>query len=576
MLGGAAAFMFFQSNAPQTAWLVAGITLICFLIIVLLHNRVLDGVKRNKHWRFIKQTNLARMNLDWALIPDPLDLGQDPLHPFEHDLNLTGQRSIHQLITTASSRGGAERLAAWLLQDASEQKQIIHRQELVQELASNSVFRERLTLAGRLIADKSEQPWDGEELIQWVGATDTPFHLLGTLKLLFGLAGLNIILVFLHISGILPPVWGYTIVVYGLIYLFKHRVLGGSFNDAFYIESRLKRFRAVWEYIEDYKYHRMPAVADLCKSFSNASSKPSTQLAHIEKIAGLASLQMAAGGLMAPILNILMPWDLFFTYRLHVAKRRIRHELPGWLNIWYDLEALSSLATFADLHPDYIYPEIYEHSENDIPVLTTEALGHPLLGDSGKVKNDFALDALGRVVIITGSNMSGKSTFLRTLGVNLRLAYAGGPVDAAQFQTTLFRVFTCLQVSDSINDGISFFYAEVKRLKALLTAFKEEHSLPLFFLVDEIFRGTNNRERLIGSRSFIRALAGGHGAGLIATHDLELVHLEDEIPHIQNYHFREEIEDGKMVFDYLLHDGPCPTSNALRIMEMEGLPVEKG
>jgi DNA mismatch repair ATPase MutS len=134
-------------------------------------------------------------------------------------------------------------------------------------------------------------------------------------------------------------------------------------------------------------------------------------------------------------------------------------------------------------------------------------------------------------------------------------------------------VFTCIQVSDSLTNGISYFYAEVRRLKALLDALDECRSFPLFFLIDEIYRGTNNRERRIGSQAFLRALANGRGVGVVSTHDLELVNLADELPNIRNYHFREDIKDGQMSFDYKLHPGPCPTTNALKIMELEGLPV---
>jgi len=169
--------------------------------------------------------------------------------------------------------------------------------------------------------------------------------------------------------------------------------------------------------------------------------------------------------------------------------------------------------------------------------------------------------------------MSGKSTFLRTLGVNLCLAYAGAPVDASSFQTTLFRLFTCIRVSDSVTDGYSYFYAEVKRLKALLVELEQPDGFPLFFLIDEIFKGTNNRERLIGSRAYIKALVGRNCIGVISTHDLELVKLADSIPQVTNAHFREEVIDTHMVFDYLLRPGPSPTTNALKIMQMEGLPV---
>ncbi len=144
----------------------------------------------------------------------------------------------------------------------------------------------------------------------------------------------------------------------------------------------------------------------------------------------------------------------------------------------------------------------------------------------------------------------------------------------ASFHSSLFRLFTCIKINDSIVDGFSFFYAEVKRLKTLLDALHANHPFPLFFLIDEIFRGTNNRERLVGSRSYIQHLVGQNGTGLIATHDLELVQLADHFPEITNCHFREDVVGGKMVFDYKLRPGPCPTTNALKIMRMEGLPVE--
>jgi DNA mismatch repair ATPase MutS len=170
--------------------------------------------------------------------------------------------------------------------------------------------------------------------------------------------------------------------------------------------------------------------------------------------------------------------------------------------------------------------------------------------------------------------MAGKSVFLKTVGVNLSLAYAGGPVNAQLLRTVPFRLFTSMGISDSVTDGISFFYAEVRRLRALLAELERDHPLPLLFCIDEIFRGTNNRERLIGSRAYLRALAGKHGLGFIATHDLELAKLAGELPQVVNFHFRDRVEDGRMVFDYILRPGPCPTTNALRIMQLEGLPVE--
>jgi len=269
-------------------------------------------------------------------------------------------------------------------------------------------------------------------------------------------------------------------------------------------------------------------------------------------------------------LNFLLPWDLYCAYLLSQYKERIAVRLPLWLETWFELEALCSLATFAYLNPDYIMPTVEPCSE----LFCADGLGHPLINDAKKVTNNFKIDKLGEVLILTGSNMAGKSTFLRTIGVNLCLAYAGGPVNATQMQTSLFRLFTCIRVTDSVTDGYSYFYAEVRRLRTLLDALKEPGKLPLFFLIDEIFKGTNNKERLIGSRSFVRALAGQNCVGAISTHDLELVKLEGTVPQVENMHFREEVVDGQLTFDYVLRPGPCPTTNALKIMAMEGLPIE--
>ena len=170
--------------------------------------------------------------------------------------------------------------------------------------------------------------------------------------------------------------------------------------------------------------------------------------------------------------------------------------------------------------------------------------------------------------------MAGKSTLIRTVGINLSLAYAGAPVTADRLEVSLFRVFTCIKVTDSVQDGLSYFYAEVKRLRSMLSLIEEE-GLRVLFLIDEIYRGTNSRERHIGSRALIRRLSSDTGAvGIIATHDLELVTLAREIPGVANFHFRDEVQDGKMMFDYLLRPGPCPTTNALKLMQLEGLPVE--
>jgi DNA mismatch repair ATPase MutS len=309
-------------------------------------------------------------------------------------------------------------------------------------------------------------------------------------------------------------------------------------------------------------------LAEICAPFVDQDKRPSVEIRRLGTLA--AALGVRTNPLLWFLVHLVLPWDFIFTHRLEQLRNELAHLLPRWLDAWYELEALNSLANFAYLNPHYVFPEISSEDNR----FAAQNLGHPLLSYETRVCNDFELDQHRRIVILTGSNMAGKSTFLRTIGVNLSLAYAGSPVNANNLQTSLFRPFTCIKVSDSVQDGLSYFYAEVKRLTALLTAAKTDDPLPLLFLIDEIFRGTNSRERLIGSRSYIRALSNSNVVGLVATHDLELVKLADEIDGVVNFHFREDVSDGRMVFDYRLRSGPCPTTNALTIMRLEGLPVD--
>ena len=264
---------------------------------------------------------------------------------------------------------------------------------------------------------------------------------------------------------------------------------------------------------------------------------------------------------------------MFFAHLLNLQKAKLRTLLPKWLDAWYRLEALNSLANFADLNPGVTFPTLKAPVEPG-PIFQAEDLGHPLLQDDIRVCNHLTLEKTGTLLIVTGSNMSGKSTFLRTVGINLVLAFVGGPVQASQMQTMPLRIFSSIQVSDSLAYGISYFYAEVQRLKKLLDSLEMSHPYPLLFLIDEIFRGTNNTERRIGSQSYVEALLGKNGLGLISTHDLELTQMAADFTGVQNVHFRESIADDQMAFDYRLYPGPCPTTNALRIMALAGLPVK--
>jgi MutS-like protein len=558
----------------KTAWYIAALIAIAFSVVTVYHNRVRDSLTRNSLLIEIKQVHIARIHLDWGRIP-PADPSSSPVpgHPFETDLDITGERSLLRLLDSAVTKDGSERLKSWLLNAQPDAELIKHRQGLVRELKAHRVFRDKLQLlsaAARRYTGQRGGPsrWDSKILVEWLQRDEHRRSLLPTVVYLSILSALNITCIVLASLHLIPPVWPITFVVYGGAMLLNRQRIATAWDELQGLEKALTHFRVVFGYLESRSYKSTPGLAQICAPFAEEGKQPSYEVRRLGRIA--AALGVRTNPLLAFLVHLVMPWDFIFTYRLELVKKEIAGLLPRWLNAWHELEALNSLANFAYLNPHYEFPELLPETGR----VVARELGHPLLRPESKVCNDFELDEDRKIVILTGSNMAGKSTFLRTLGVNLVLAYAGAPVNAASLQTSLFRIFTCIKVSDSVQDGLSYFYAEVKRLQALLAATEADDSLPVLFLIDEIFRGTNSRERLIGSRSYIRTLAHGTSVGLVATHDLELIKLADEIEGVVNQHFREEVHEGRMVFDYRLRTGPCPTTNALTIMRLEGLPVE--
>ena len=552
--------------------LVFILTLLIFAVVAHFQGRIDRSLTRHRIWLQIKTTHRARMQLDWSAIPRSYGDESMPDHPFESDLDITGERSIHQLLNTAVSREGSSRLRQWLLSTQPELAVIVQRQQLVRELQSMPLFRDKLTLKSSLASRAVVEHLEGNRLLNWL---NQPAPSQSLLPLILGSATLSLITIVLFVLNIvanIPQYWILSLLCSIVLFFSTAKQRGDLFEDAYYLRDAFATLSTVFTFLEDYRYGPHEQLKQLCEPFyKDVAHRPSQLLQRIARIAAVATLEKNL--LLRLIVNALLPVEAYAAYRLRQYRRQVADYLPVWLNRWFELEALCSLATFAYLNPTYTLPDVSGNEQEAL--FSGNALGHPLIPDEKKVTNDLTLNALGDVVIITGSNMSGKSTFLRTLGVNLCLAYAGSVVDASHLRIALFRLFTCIRVSDSVTDGYSYFYAEVRRLKALLVALEQDDALPVFFLIDEIFKGTNNRERLIGSRSYVRAVAGRRCLGMISTHDLELVGLTQTSPHVSNDHFREEVIDGHMVFDYKLRTGPSPTTNALKIMRMEGLPIEE-
>lgn len=547
-----------------------GAFLALFLTVAAYHNRVETRIHRLRQWKQIKLVHLARITLDWSAIPPRL--GEAPKsHPYAADLDLFGPHSLTHLLDTTVSDHGRERLQSWLLEQPPSPAQWQARQSLVKELTSRSLFRDRLALEATLTGD---QEINGKRLAAVLEHPIGLPHLDVILLTQCLLALATICLASATMFGLLPGYWMFSFAAYALIYFLSDQ--GEELLEhAVGLHHETERLATVLGHIERHARRRDSALASACANLLGTAS-PALHLTRAART--LHAISIKAHPLVHLAVNALCPWDLWFTRRLVHIQHEIKHFLPHWLNCLGEVEAASALATLAYLHPAYTWPTPLTtagEQNGAPPAIHADRLGHPLLAAKARVSNDVHLKGLGSIHLITGSNMSGKSTFLRTIGINLCLAQAGAPVCARSFEWSWSRLACCIRVDDSLDAGLSFFYAEVKRLKTILNATQARTLPPVLFLIDEIFKGTNNRERLIGSRAYITELSKGNAFGLVSTHDLELADLESVVSGLTNAHFQETVSAGALEFDYRLRPGPCPTTNALRIMELEGLPVNQ-
>ncbi len=560
----------FFAGGPGAALLALPAWFLPFIIAVLLDRKVQKALLRHAAYREIKLRHLATMDLDWDKMPAPRFAIPDPAHPFALDLDIQGRYSLHRLLDMAITPEASERLLGWLLELNPQPAVIMDRQALARQLTPMSAFRAKLALSAKG-APATGEPF-AASLLAWL-QQPAPLPSVWLLILLCILGVTTVVLIALDLWAGLQTIWFVTLAAYLILYGLFGRGAGELFHRSLELRGALEQLEGVFGFLERRRFsNNQERVRQLCEPFTSEQERPSRYMYRLQRI--LTAAGLSQNPVLWLLLNLVFPWDLFFSYRLHRLRQELALRAPVWLDVLFELEAAGSLAALHYLNPHYSLPNFLEGDV--VPPFTGQSLGHPLISEEVKTCNDFTLLELGDLVLITGSNMSGKSTFLRTLGINLCLAYAGGAVNAEQLHTRYFRLFTSVRMTDSVTDGISYFYAEVKRLKALLNEVYRDDPRPVFFLIDEIFRGTNNRERLIGSSAYIRALVDGNGLGVVSTHDLELVSLAEEHEAITNYHFRDSIADDRMVFDYTLRPGPCPTTNALKIMRHEGLPVDGG
>jgi hypothetical protein len=485
----------------------------------------------------------------------------DPAHPYAADLDIFGPASIFSHLCMARTGSGQTMLARWLTR-AARVDEIAERQRAVVELSTRLSLRQDLWLAGGTVGERVRE----DALEDWLASATIRIPRWQRMVTgILGVLGLAVLYAFANPQAI--PV-ALAIVLAQRLWVKRYRSLTKAVEAQVF--RRAYELRVIARLIA--RLHSEPfsdpRLLALTAGLSD-QGKPASQ--HIVRLVRLVNwLESRRNQLFAiPAAVLLLPEQLSFA----IESWRAQHGVAAlrWLATIAEMEALASLATFAFEHPQYTFPQIVEQAE---PALVATALGHPLIPIGARVANDVRLDGNCRLLVVTGSNMSGKSTLLRTVGVNAVLAQAGAPVCAATMTLTPLHIGASLRAQDSLEAGVSRFFAEIKRLHAILSM--AEHNPPVLFLLDEILNGTNSQDRREGAEAIIRQLLDRGAVGLVTTHDLALSELANtQASPGTNVHFQDTLEGDRLLFDYTLRPGVVTRRNALDLMRLVGIDVSK-
>ncbi len=541
-----------------------GVVVVVFVALVVAHARVIDAKERAAAALRFHERGLARMDHAWERLPATSERFRTGDHPFAADLDVFGRGSIMQLTDATETLFGEERLARLLsLEDPGVwPDEVAARQAAVRDLAARPAFREALATAGGVLADEKPDP---SALLGWAEARDALPQ--GIRAIGFAAPAL---LVAIAVGGPAmgaPPraIWLATGIAIALGAWIGVR-LSPLLSAASAKEQAVSRWRGMIAAIEKEPFDA-PLLVGLRESLGANGRKASDEIAALARIVGFVDARR--NEVFRLLVGPLVMWDVHCAAALLRWRGRAGSHVRAWLDALGQIEALASLGGFAFEHPAFAWPELSAE-----PRLEARALGHPLVADDKRVDNDVSLPSAGRALVVTGSNMSGKSTLLRALGVNAVLAIAGAPVCARWARLGALRVATSMRIEDSLEQGVSHFYAELRRLKRVIDLARLPERAPVLFLLDEILHGTNSRERVLGACAVVRELVSRGALGAVSTHDLGITALGQELGgKVENVHFEEQVQDGTMTFDYVLRPGIVQSSNALRLMRAVGIDV---
>lgn len=580
---GASVFGFlavYNASTRPTPWLLAGgALLVVFVVLVLLHDRVIRRERRFRDLASLNREGLARLAHEWSALPEPGAIhlegreDSDDLPPLARDLHLFGHASLFHLLGAHLSPPGRNTLARWLLQPAAPDE-IQRRQAAIEELAARIDLRQELA---RRASELTDAEADVEPFLSW--AEDRPWLLRRP-----GLITLSFLLPALTLGGF--AAWGLGAIPLAAALLLPwvniavSAWLGAPMHEIFdrvsARETPFQHYAALLAALDE-AASREGFRSDLLRekqtelTASGLSAARQMEILHQRVV--LSDSRHSAP--LNFILEALFLWCFHVLRRIERWQRSCGGEARRWLTALGEIEALAALATLRFDRPDWTLPEVATEGPAR---LTARELAHPLLPPATRVANDVEVGPPGTFVLVTGSNMSGKSTLLRALGVNVVLAQAGGPVCARSLRLPPLALGTSILIEDSLEDGISFFMAELLRLREIVETARKSRGegRTLLYLLDEVLRGTNSRERRLAARSILRHLLDAGAIGAVSTHDPALLESEELVAASRAVYFQETVHadaagDKVMSFDYTLREGVNTGGNALKLLELVGL-----
>ena len=558
-------FLFYQSVALEGSWLPALVFLAVILIFSFLvkqqnlfekrrnYFRDLSAVYQNEIDSIQKKPNMYSNGFVW----------EDDLHPYTSDLDIFGKGSLFDLLNRCATSLGNAKLAGWL-KSRSGAEVLLKRQNAVEELSSKPEWKHHFQAV--LLFSKHPNDDHNQQLFTYLRA---PSVMRSGLVRSYVKGAFWLFAVFAALAWFFP-IFTILLIAMGIGNLFLMQAYSSRVMKTDSLIGKMSKI------LENFSEAMSSAGTEdwnssLCAQLGTVlSSDEQGRLPRQIRRLSLLIKQLSLGlSNIGPILNFIMPWNVIQLFAIEDWKDANKANLEDAFDVIAGFEALISLSNLRNNQPDWAIPQITK-SENY--TLTAKSIGHPLIASESRVTNDYSLENELRIDIITGSNMAGKSTFLRTLGINTVLALAGAPVCAEKMVLSPMLIFSYMRIRDSLNESTSTFKAELDRLQNLLEILQSDDKV--YFLIDEMLRGTNSVDKYLGSKAIIEKLISRNAVGIIATHDLQIAELEQKYPrYIRNFYFDIEIEGSEMKFDYKLKEGECKTFNASLLLRRLGIEV---